>query len=149
MLDTKYPAGDIIRRNLDNHSAHTSQETQGYLNTVPRRFEFVFTPTHGSWLNMVEGFFSKMTKQMLNGIRVSSKEELEKRIYKYFEEINEVPIPYHWSYKLDDIDIEKEDLSQIIYEVVNRKAAKPTDKDKRAPKPRTRKKREQSATQQS
>ena len=52
-------------------------------------------------------------------------------------------------YNLDDIDIEKEDLSQIIYEVVNRKAAKPTDKDKRAPKPRTRKKREQSATQQS
>jgi hypothetical protein len=115
---------------------------------VPGRFEFVFTPTHGSWLNMVEGFFSKMTKQMLNGIRVSSKEELEKRIYKYFDEINEVPIPYHWSYKLDDIDIEKEDLSQIIYEVVNRKAAKPTDKDKRAPKPRTRKKREQSSTQQ-
>ena len=148
MLDTKYPEGDKIRLILDNHSAHTSQETQGYLNTVPRRFEFVFTPTHGSWLNMVEGFFSKMTKQMLNGIRVSSKEELEKRIYKYFEEINEVPIPYHWSYKLDDIDIEKEDLSQIIYEVVNRKAAKPTDKDKRAPKPRTRKKREQSSTQQ-
>ena len=149
MLDTKYPEGDKIRLILDNHSAHTSQETQGYLNTVPRRFEFVFTPTHGSWLNMVEGFFSKMTKQMLNGIRVSSKEELEKRIYKYFEEINEVPVPYHWSYKLDDIDMEKEDLSQIIYEVVNRKAAKPTDKDKRAPKPRTRKKREQSATQQS
>lgn len=148
MLDTKYPEGDKIRLILDNHSAHTSQETQEYLNTVPGRFEFVFTPTHGSWLNMVEGFFSKMTKQMLNGIRVSSKEELEKRIYKYFDEINEVPIPYHWSYKLDDIDIEKEDLSQIIYEVVNRKAAKPTDKDKRAPKPRTRKKREQSSTQQ-
>jgi hypothetical protein len=97
---------------------------------------------------MVEGFFSKMTKQMLNGIRVSSKEELEKRIYKHFEEINEVPIPYHWSYKLDDIDIEKEDLNQIIYEVVNRKASKPTDKDKRAPKPRIRKKRKQSGIQQ-
>lgn len=148
MLDTKYPEGDKIRLILDNHSAHTPQETQEYLNTVPGRFEFVFTPTHGSWLNMVEGFFSKMTKQMFNGIRVSSKEELEKRIYKYFDEINEVPIPYHWSYKLDDIDIEKEDLSQIIYEVVNHKAAKPTDKDKRAPKPRTRKKREQSAIQQ-
>ena len=148
MLDTKYPEGDKIRLILDNHSAHTSQETQEYLNTVPGRFEFVFTPTHGSWLNMVEGFFSKMTKQMLNGIRVSSKEELEKRIYRYFDEINEVPIPYHWSYKLDDIDIEKEDLSQIIYEVVNHKAAKATDKDKRAPKPRTRKKREQSAIQQ-
>lgn len=55
---------------------HTSQETQKYLNSVPDRFEFVFTPTHGSWLNMVEGFFSKMTKQMLGGILVSSKEEL-------------------------------------------------------------------------
>lgn len=148
MLDTKYPEGDKIRLILDNHSAHTSQETQGYLNTVPGRFEFVFTPTHGSWLNMVEGFFSKMTKQMLNGIRVSGKEELEERIYRYFDEINEVPIPYHWSYKLDDIDMEKEGLGQIIYEVVNRKAAKEADKDKRATKPHTRKKRGQSGTQQ-
>jgi len=148
ILDTKYPRGDKIRLILDNHSAHTSRETQKYLNTVPGRFEFVFTPTHGFWLNMVEGFFSKMTKQMLNGIRVSSKEELEKRIYKYFDEVNEVPIPYHWSYKLDDIDLEKEDLSQILYEVVNRKAANPVDRDKRAPKPRTLTKRKQSGTQQ-
>lgn len=139
-LDEKYPEGDKIRLILDNHSAHTSRETQEYLNTVSGRFEFVFTPTHGSWLNMVEGFFSKMTKQMLNGIRVSSKEELENRIYKYFDEINKIPVPYHWSYKLDDIDIEKEDLSQIVYEVVNHKAVNPCDRDKRAPKPRTRKK---------
>ena len=129
---------DKIRLILDNHSAHTSRETQEYLNTVPGRFEFVFTPTHGSWLNMVEGFFSKLTKQMLNGIRVSSKEELESRIYQYFDEINKVPVPYHWSYKLDDIDLTKEDISQIVYEVVNHKAANGSDKDKRAPQPRKR-----------
>lgn len=140
ILNEKYPVGDKIRLILDNHSAHTSKETQEYLNTIPGRFEFVFTPTHGSWLNMVEGFFGKMTKQMLNGIRVTSKEELENRIYQYFDEINEVPVPYHWSYKLDDIDLEKEDISQIIYEVVNHKAARPCDQKKRAPKPRTRKK---------
>lgn len=139
ILDEKYPASDKIRLILDNYSAHTSRETQEYLNTVPRRFEFVFTPTHGSWRNMVEGFFNKLTKQMLNSIRVSSKEELESRIYQYFEEINKVPVPYHWSYKLDDIDLAKEDISQIVYEVVNHKAAKACDKDKRAPKPRTRK----------
>lgn len=138
MLDKKYPSGDKIRLILDNHSAHTSKETQEYLNTVPGRFEFVFTPTHGSWLNMVEGFFSKLTKQMLVGIRVSSREELEERIYQYFTEINEVPVPYHWSYKLADIDLEKEDISQIVYEVVNHKAARACDKDKRAPKPRKR-----------
>ena len=139
MLDGKYPPGDKIRLILDNHSAHTSRETQEYLNTVPGRFEFVFTPTHGSWLNMVEGFFSKMTKQMLNGIRVASKDELEDRIYKYFNVINEVPVPYHWSYSLDDIDLEKEDISNIVYEVVNHKAALAKDQDKRAPKPKTRK----------
>lgn len=54
---------------------------------------------------MVEGFFSKMTRQMLSGIRVSSKEELKKRILKYFEDINEVPVPYKWKYRLDTIDL--------------------------------------------
>ena len=63
-LDAKYPEGDKIRLILDNHSAHTSQETQRYLNNHLGRFEFVFTPTHGFWLNLVEGFFSKLTKQI-------------------------------------------------------------------------------------
>ena len=43
-----------------------------------------------SWLNMIESFFSKMTKQMLKGIRVSSKEELPERIYQYFDEIIQI-----------------------------------------------------------
>lgn len=66
---------------------------------------FVFTPKHGSWLNMIESFFSKMTKQMLRGIRVKSKEELAKRIYLYFDEINQEPVVYHWTYKLDEISV--------------------------------------------
>ena len=41
---------------------------------------------------MIEGFFSKMTRQMLRGIRVKSKPELIDRIYKYFDEVNEVPV---------------------------------------------------------
>jgi len=48
----------------------------------------VRNPDYGSWLNMVEGFISKFSKQMLNGISVTSKEELENRIYQYFDEIN-------------------------------------------------------------
>ena len=108
ILDAKYPAGDKIRLVLDNLAVHTSEETRKYLATVPRRFEFVFTPKHGSWLNMVEGFFSKMTKQMLRGIRVRSKQELADRIYRYFEEVNAEPVVFHWKYKLDDIDISQE-----------------------------------------
>lgn len=133
MLNDKYPKNDKVRIILDNHSAHTSKETQEYLNTVPGRFEFVFTPTHGSWLNMIEGFFSKMTRQMLAGIRVDSKEELKERILKYFEEINTVPVPYKWKYKMDTIDLGKEDINSIVYEVVNAKAASADAKDKRAP----------------
>ena len=65
----------------------------------------MFTPKHGSWLNMIDGFFRKMTKQMLKGIRVESKEELERRIYLYFDEINREPVVYHWSYKMDEISV--------------------------------------------
>lgn len=104
ILDEKYPKEDKIRLILDNHSAHTSKETKAFLTTIPGRFEFVFTPKHGSWLNMIEGFFGKMTHQMLRGIRVKSKEELANRIYKYFDEINRVPIVHHWKYKMDEID---------------------------------------------
>ena len=103
IADGKYPKDEIIRLILDNHSAHISKETGRFVASKPGRFEFVFTPTHGSWLNMIESFFSKLTRQMLRGIRVSSKEELVKRIYQYFDEINEVPVVFHWKYKMDEI----------------------------------------------
>ena len=108
ILDNKYPKGDKIRLVLDNLKVHSSEETRKYHVTVPERFEFVFTPKHGSWLNMVEGFFSKMTKQMLRGIRVKSKAELTDRMYLYFQEVNSEPVVFHWKYNLDDIDLSKE-----------------------------------------
>lgn len=108
ILDEKYPKTDKIRLVLDNLKVHSSEETRKYLATVPGRFEFVFTPKHGSWLNLIEGFFSKLTRQSLKGIRVKTKEELVQRIYKYFEEINEDPVVYHWKYKLDEIDSSEE-----------------------------------------
>jgi transposase len=104
ILDEKYPKQDKIRLVLDNLKVHTSEETKKYLATVPGRFEFVFTPKHGSWLNLVEGFFSKLTRQSLKGIRVKTKDELIQRIYKYFDEVNAEPVVYHWKYKLDEID---------------------------------------------
>ena len=108
ILDNKYPKGDKIRLVLDNLKVHKSEKVQEYIASVPDRFEFVFTPKHASWLNLVEGFFSKMTKQVLKGIRVKTKDELVRRIYKYFEEINEDPIVYRWGWNLDDIDPSEE-----------------------------------------
>ena len=108
LLDDKYPKEEQIHIVFDNLKVHTSEATRKYLATALGRFEFVFTPKHGSWLNMVEGFFSKMTRQMLRGIRVKSKDQLTDRIYKYFAEINEEPIVFHWKYNLDDIDVSEE-----------------------------------------
>lgn len=80
---------------------------------------------------------------MLNGIRVPSKDVLKDRIYKYFDEINTVPVPYKWKYKMDAIHLEDEDVSQIVYEVVNAKAASLENQGKRAPIPTKRKCKEQ------
>ena len=104
-LDDEYPAHAKIRLLLDNHSAHTSKETQAYLGLHPQRFEFAFTPKHGSWLNIVETMFSKMARTMLRGIRVASKQELIDRIHLYFREINADPVIFRWKYKMDDPSI--------------------------------------------
>jgi transposase len=101
-LDSAYPEQHQIRLVLDNHSAHISKETRGYLQTMPQRFIFVFTPTHGSWLNLIENQFSKMARTMLRGIRVASKQELIDRIHQYFEEINAAPVVFRWKYKMDE-----------------------------------------------
>ena len=100
-LDEHYPKEWKIQMVLDNHSAHTSKETQAYLETVPNRFAFAFSPKHASWLNVIESFFAKMTKSMLRHIRVSSKEELRQRIELYLQEVNRSPVQFRWKYGID------------------------------------------------
>lgn len=86
---------------LDNHSAHISKEAKAWLEGQPEgRFYFVFTPKHGSWLNLIEGFFSKMARSMLRHIRVASKAEFKARILAYLEDINRDPVIHHWTYKI-------------------------------------------------
>jgi transposase len=79
LLDAAYPAHTAIKLILDNHSAHISRETRAWITQQPaHRFEFTFTPTHGSWLNLIEGFFSKLARSVLRHIRVASKQELNR-----------------------------------------------------------------------
>jgi len=102
LLDAAYPAHTAIKLILDNHSAHISKETKAWLAEQPAsRFEFTFTPKHGSWLNLVEGFFSKLARSVLRHIRVASKQELKDRIMAAMEEFNRHPVVHTWSYKLD------------------------------------------------
>jgi transposase len=105
IVDKEYPTDWKIRIILDNHSSHISKETKKYLLSKPGRFDFVFTPKHGSWLNMIEMFFSKIARSFLKHIRVESKEELKERIYKGIDEINNEPVIFRWKYKMDEIKI--------------------------------------------
>jgi transposase len=96
-IDEHYPPDALIRVVLDNHSAHISKETLAYLGTRPGRFEYVHTPKHGSWLNLIECVFSKMARTFLRHIRVKSKDELKARILKGIAEINASPVVFRWN----------------------------------------------------
>ncbi|MHB0980221.1 MAG: IS630 family transposase [Thermoleophilia bacterium] len=96
-LDEYYPPQATIRVVLDNHSAHISKETMRYLATRPGRFEYVHTPKHGSWLNLIECVFSKMARTFLRHIRVDSTEELKARILLGIEEFNASPVVFRWN----------------------------------------------------
>ena len=96
-LDDYYPAEALIRVVLDNHSAHISKETLAYLATRPGRFEYVHTPKHGSWLNLIECAFSKMARTFLRHIRVKSIDELKERILKGIAEFNASPVVFRWN----------------------------------------------------
>lgn len=102
-LDAAYPADTAIKLILDNHSAHISKETKAWIASQREgRFTFVFTPKHGSWLNLVEGFFSKMARSLLRHIRVTSKAELKQRIVAYLDDINSDPVIHTWTYKIGE-----------------------------------------------
>ena len=105
LADAHYPPGARIRIVLDNHSAHISRQTRSFLATLPNRFEFTFTPKHGSWLNLIESFFGKMAKTLLQGIRVASADELKARIDLYLKEVNQAPVVFRWKYKLETLSV--------------------------------------------
>jgi transposase len=102
-LDAAYAPATAIKIILDNHSAHISKETKAWLTQQPEgRFTFVFTPKHGSWLNLIEGFFSKLARSVLRHIRVASLKELRERILAAIDLTNREPIVHTWTYKIDE-----------------------------------------------
>jgi len=105
IADSYYPSDWRLRIILDNHSSHISKETMAWLKGKPNRFKFVYTPKHGSWLNLIEIFFSKMTRAFLRSLRVTSKMELKERIEKYLNEVNAAPVVFKWTHKLDEVTV--------------------------------------------
>ena len=111
-LDAKYPEGHVIRLVLDNHSIHRSRETRAWLEGRPGRSGMVPAPTHGSWPDVIEGFFGKMSRQMLRGIRVESLDEPGERIEPCLKEVNARPVPHRWTWGIGERAAEAERVMQ-------------------------------------
>ena len=95
-VERSVPAGKVIHAILDNSAAHKHPQVLAWLAEHPR-WTFHFTPTSCSWLNAVEGFFSKLTRQSLKRGVFRSVDDLESAITRYIAATNRNPKPFVWT----------------------------------------------------
>ena len=81
---------------LDNYASHKHPKVLAWLARHPR-WTFHFTPTSGSWLNAVEGFFAKLTRRRLKRGVFHSLVDLQAAINRYLAEHNQSPKPFVWT----------------------------------------------------
>jgi transposase len=87
---------------LDNLSAHKAPKVKRWLLRNPR-FQFHFTPTYSSWLNLVERFFGLLTEHALKRGSFTSVPALRNAIYEYVEAHNDEGKPFKWTKTADQI----------------------------------------------
>ncbi len=101
-IEAEVPAGRIVHVILDNYGPHKHPKTRAWLDRHPR-FVFHFTPTSGSWLNAVEGFFAKLSKRRLKRGVFRSIVDLQAAINRFLRETNDHPKPFCWTADPDKI----------------------------------------------
>jgi transposase len=101
-IEAQVPAGKAVHVILDNYAAHKHPKVRAWLDRH-ERFTFHFTPTSCSWLNAVEGFFAKLTRQRLKRGVFHSVVDLQAAINRYVAETNTRPKPFTWTADPDQI----------------------------------------------
>ncbi len=101
-VEAEVPAGKVIHVILDNYRTHKHPNVLAWLARHPR-WIFHFTPTSGSWLNAVENFFSKLTRQRRKRGVFRSIADLQAAIHRYLAENNDDPKPFRWTKSADAI----------------------------------------------
>jgi transposase len=81
---------------LDNLNTHKNQQAADWLKLHPN-VSFHYTPTHASWVNLIECFFSILTRQGLQQAVHKSGKELERFLKAYFAEYNKHCEPFEWT----------------------------------------------------
>jgi len=101
-IDAEVPDRFDVHLVLDNYGTHKTPLIKNWLARRPR-FHVHFTPTGGSWLNMVERWFGILTDKRLRRASFRSTYELETAIKSYLEESNRNPRPFVWTKTADQI----------------------------------------------
>ena len=91
------PKKKVLHLIVDNASTHNTKAVQEYLEQRPGRFAVHFTPTHASWLNLVERWFAEITTKRIRRGSCSSVRELERAIMKYVHQWNESGKRFVWT----------------------------------------------------
>jgi transposase len=99
MLDAEIPIvdGQQIVAISDNLSTRGTQEVRDWLQAHPR-WSFAFTPTHASWLNQIEIFFSILWRRLLKHGIFTSEDDLAQQMLAYIETYNQTATPFTWTY---------------------------------------------------
>jgi transposase len=101
-INREVPAELDVHVILDNLSAHKTPLVQQWL-LRHKRFHFHFTPTYGSWMNLVERWFSALTTKKLQRSAHTSVKALADDIRAWVETWNENPKPFTWHKTADEI----------------------------------------------
>jgi transposase len=104
-INRETPAWRELHLIVDNYATHKHPKVRAWLERH-KRFHFHFTPTSASWLNAVEGFFAKLTRQRLKRGVFKGIVDLQAAINRYLAETNDNPKPFTWTADPDAI-IEK------------------------------------------
>ena len=87
---------------VDNYATHSTPAVKRWLARNPR-FHLHFIPTHSSWMNEVEGWFSTLTQKAIKRGSHTSVPQLEAAIHAFLDAWNEDPTPFVWKKTADEI----------------------------------------------
>jgi transposase len=103
LVDRRTSKKKVLHLIVDNASSHDTKGVRDFLATRPGRFVVHFTPTHSSWLNLVERWFSEITTKRIRRGSWSSVKELERAIMDYIHHWNESGKRFVWAKSADQI----------------------------------------------
>src|SRR6202162_453711 len=101
-IEAQVPEGLDIHLIVDNYATHKTAIIRKWFSKRPH-FHVHFTPTNGSWINLVERWFAALTNQRIRRGVFRSVKELEAAIRQYIEVHNEDPTPFVWTRTADQI----------------------------------------------